>query len=166
MGSTGSGYRPGMAENNSITVSREIPAPSNDLFDVLSNPHRHAELDSSGFVRSLEQGDRLEKVGQQFTMNMTGDHMDGDYQTDNVVSAFDENKMIGWKTAPAGTEPPGWEWLWELKSEGSDSTTATLTYDWSNVTDQDLLDQIGFPLVSEEELDESLGKLAAAVSAA
>ena len=49
---------------------------------------------------------------------LAGDHMGGEYQTDNFVSAFDADKMIGWRTAPAGTEPPGWEWLWELKPEG------------------------------------------------
>jgi hypothetical protein len=68
--------------------------------------------------------------------------------------------MIGWKTAPAGTEPPGWEWLWELKSGGSDSTDVTLTYDWSRVTDQGLLDKVGFPLVSQEQLEDSLSRLA------
>ncbi len=155
-----------MSDSTSITVRREIPAPAKDLFDVLSNPHRHTELDSSGFVRGLDHGDRLEKTGQKFTMNMTGEHMGGDYQTDNFVSAYDENKMIGWKTAPAGIEPPGWEWLWELHSDGSDTTTATLTYDWSNVTDQDLLDKVGFPLVSEDELEDSLAKLSGAVNSA
>lgn len=154
-----------MTDQTSITVEREVPASAAELFEVLSNPHRHIELDSSGFVRGLDRGDRIEKVGQQFTMNMTGEHMGGDYQTDNIISAFDENKMIGWKTAPAGTEPPGWEWLWELTSTGSDTTKVTLTYDWSNVTDQDLLDEVGFPLVSEEEMAVSLGKLAAAASA-
>lgn len=153
-----------MTESTSLTVQRQIPAAANEVFDVLSNPHRHAQLDASGLVRGLEHGDRLTKVGQKFVMNMSGDHMGGDYKTDNIVSAFDENKMIGWKTAPAGNEPPGWEWLWNLESEGSDSTMATLTYDWSKVTDQDLLDKVGFPLVKEDELEESLGKLVQAAT--
>jgi len=153
-----------MTNETRITVEREIPLASQDLFDVLTNPNRHTELDSSGFVRSLVHGDRLEEVGQKFTMNMVGDHMGGEYQTDNFVSAYDENKMIGWKTAPAGVEPPGWEWLWELKSEGSDSTTASLTYDWSRVTDTNLLEKVGFPLISEDQLQESLGQLASAAT--
>ena len=154
-----------MSNVTAIAVEREIPASSKELFDVLSNPYRHAELDGSGFVRSIDHGDRLAKVGQKFTMNMSGPHMGGDYQTDNVVSAYDENHMIGWKTAPAGNEPPGWEWLWELKATGSDSTTVTLTYDWSHVSDPDLLAKIKFPLVSEDQLEASLAKLGAAVSA-
>ena len=153
-----------MSDHTSITVQREIPTSAKALFDVLSNPHRHTDLDGSGFMRGLSKGDRLTKVGQQFTMNMDGPHMGGEYQTDNIVNAFDQDKMIGWKTAPAGTEPPGWEWLWELKPEGADSTRVSLTYDWSKVTDRDLLAKIKFPLVSEADLEQSLGRLAEAES--
>ncbi|CAN5504667.1 SRPBCC family protein [soil metagenome] len=153
-----------MSNNGSITVQREIPSSAKEIFDVLSNPHRHTELDGSGFIQGLEKGDRLEKVGQKFTVNMNGPHMGGDYKTDNFVSAFDPDKMIGWKTAPAGSEPPGWEWLWELRSEGSGSTLVSLTYDWSKVTDPDLLSKISFPLVSEHELETSLGKLTEATT--
>ena len=67
-------------------------------------------------------------------------------------------------TVPAGVEPPGWEWVWELKADGPDSTEVTLTYDWSRVTDKGLLQQIGFPLVSKDQLEDSLGNLASAVS--
>ncbi len=153
-----------MSDDKQIQVQRTINAPAASVFDVLSNPHKHEQLDGSGFVRGLDRGDRITKTGQQFRMNMTGDHMGGEYQTDNVISAFDENKLIGWKTAPAGSEPPGWEWLWELKSSGSDSTDVTLTYDWSKVTDTDLLSKISFPLVPEQALEDSLAHLAETVS--
>lgn len=150
----------GMTDDKQIKVQRTINASAPTVFDVLSNPHRHVEMDGSGFVRGLDRGDRITSTGQQFRMNMVGDHMGGEYQTDNIVSAFDENKMIGWKTAPAGTEPPGWEWLWELESTGLDSTDVTLTYDWANVTDPGILSKVSFPLVSQDQLDDSVAKLA------
>ena len=153
-----------MTEQNRITVQRTIDAPSQALFDVLSNPERHPELDGSGFVRSDEKTDRITATGQVFRMNMSGEHMGGDYQTDNTVTGYDKNHLLAWQTAPAGNEPPGWEWLWELKSQGSDSTEVTLTYDWSRVTDKELLAKIGFPLVQEAQLEDSLANLAAAVS--
>jgi len=153
-----------MTDHQKITVQRTIDASTADVFDVLSNPERHPELDGSGFVLSVDQSDRITATGQQFRMNMTGDHMGGDYQTDNVVTAYDPNKMVAWQTAPAGQEPPGWEWLWELDAQGPDSTDVRLTYDWSKVTDTDLLSKISFPLVSESQLDDSLGNLASAVS--
>lgn len=40
-----------------------------------------------------------------------------------------------------------------------------LTYDWSNVTDKELLRMISFPLVPESSLDQSLVKLASAAIA-
>ncbi|TDT32732.1 hypothetical protein ACF3NT_01470 [Naumannella halotolerans] len=150
-----------MSDDKKITVERSIDAPTDALFDILSNPERHLELDGSGFIVSLEHGDRISEVGQVFTFNMSGDHMGGDYKTDNHVSGYAKNKLLAWKTAPAGTEPPGWEWLWELEADGPDATTVRLTYDWSAVTDPKLTPL--FPLVSAEQLDDSLNKLAAAV---
>ncbi len=153
-----------MAQEKKITVQRTLDAPTEDVFEVLTNPERHPDLDGSGFVRSVDHADRIQSVGQVFTMNMSGDHMGGDYQTDNHVTAYSENKMVGWKTAPAGTEPPGWEWLWELAPEGPGHTLVSHTYDWSDVTDAALLEKIDFPLVTQDDLEETLGRLAAAVS--
>ncbi len=153
-----------MSDDKKITVSRTIDASAADIFTVLSNPQRHAELDGSGFIVSDDKTDRITATGQVFTMNMEGDHMGGEYKTDNHVVGYDENKLLAWKTAPAGTEPPGWQWVWELKPQDADTTDVTLTYDWSAVTDKALLKKVSFPLVSESELEDSLGRLAAAVS--
>jgi uncharacterized protein YndB with AHSA1/START domain len=153
-----------MSTDTSITVQRTIDAATPDVFDVLSNPERHAELDGSGFVVSDEKTDRITATGQVFRMNMSGDHMGGDYQTDNTVTGYDRNHLLAWQTAPADTEPPGWEWVWELTAEGSDATDVRLTYDWGRVTDPAILEKVSFPLVSEAQLEESLNRLAAAVS--
>ena len=103
-------------------------------------------------------------------MNMHREQMGGDYRTHNFVTAFDENKMVGWQPAPeaedgsAPTEPLGWEWLYQLKPRGADSTEVSLTYDWSKV-DASLQKQVGFPAIPEADLEESLNQLAAAVTA-
>ena len=152
-----------MAEEQKITVQRTIDAPADRIFEVLTNPERHAELDGSGMVRSDEKSDRIQAVGDVFTMNMTNEWM-GDYQTDNHVTAYDENKMVGWKTAQRDAEPVGWEWLWDLDSRGSATTVVTHTYDWSHVTDPKVLKQISFPLIAREQLEETLNQLAAAVA--
>jgi hypothetical protein len=150
--------------DNSLIVHRTIPTSAKTIFDVLSLPSRHVQLDGSGFVRSTDHADRITANGQTFRMNMTGDHMGGEYQTDNTVTGFVRDKLIAWQTAPAGTEPPGWEWMWELEPQGPDSTDVTLTYDWSKVTDKDLLRKVSFPLVSKHQLEDSLSNLAEAVS--
>jgi uncharacterized protein YndB with AHSA1/START domain len=150
--------------DSTITVERTINASSDTVFDVLTNPDRHVDLDGSGFVTAVAKGDRLQGVGDTFRMNMTGDHMGGDYQTDNRVTGFDKNHLLSWQTAPAGKEPPGWEWVWELESQGSDQTLVRHTYDWSKVTDQALLAKGLFPLVSAEQLEDTLQRLDQAVT--
>jgi uncharacterized protein YndB with AHSA1/START domain len=145
--------------DSTITVERTINASTDAVFDVLSNPDRHVELDGSGFVTAVAKGDRIQGVGDTFRMNMTGDHMGGDYQTDNTVTGYDKNHLLSWQTAPAGKEPPGWEWVWELESQGSDQTLVRHTYDWSKVTDRALLDKGLFPLVSADQLEDTLQRL-------
>lgn len=155
-----------MSNDTSLTVTRTIDAPASEIFDVLSLPSRHVELDGSGFVRSVDHGDRITAVGQKFRMNMAGDHMGGEYQTDNYVTGYDDGRLLAWQTAPAGSEPPGWQWVWELAPQGPDSTEVRHTYDWGRVTDADLLAKLSFPLVEEEQLEDTLARLAAAVAAA
>ena len=153
-----------MSDDKRITVQRTIDAPTQVVFDVLSNPQRHPELDGSGFVLSDEKSDRITGTGDVFRMNMSGAHMGGDYQTDNTVTGYDANHLLAWQTAPADTEPPGWEWTWQLAAQGPEATEVTLSYDWSKVTDPQLLEKISFPLVPQSALEDSLARLAAAVS--
>ncbi|MGC1208043.1 MAG: SRPBCC family protein [Ornithinimicrobium sp.] len=153
-----------MSDEKQITVSRSIDVSNATIFEVLSNPEHHAAIDGSGFVLSDDRSDRITGTGQVFTMNMSGDHMGGDYKTDNHVTGYDPGKLLAWQTAPAGTQPPGWQWVWELTPTGPDATDVSLTYDWSGVTDQDLLSKLSFPLVTQEQLEDSLAHLAEAVS--
>ncbi|HEY5783836.1 MAG TPA: SRPBCC family protein [Microlunatus sp.] len=153
-----------MTDETSITVRRNIDVAPAQVFDLLTNPDRHVEFDGSGFLRSADHPQRIMAVGDTFRMNMTGDHMGGEYQTDNHVTGYQPHQLLAWKTAPAGEEPPGWEWVYELTPAGPEQTDVTLTYDWSSVTDKQLLRKITFPLVSKDELETSLAQLAAAVS--
>ncbi|WP_229052614.1 SRPBCC family protein [Aeromicrobium sp. Leaf350] len=153
-----------MTDTTQLTATRTIDASADTVFEVLSNPERHAEIDGSGFVRGDAVSDRITATGQVFTMNMAGDHMGGEYQTDNHVTGYDKNHLLAWKTAPAGTEPLGWEWVWELDAQGPDQTEVTLTYDWGKVDDPELLKKISFPLVPQENLEDSLNLLASVVA--
>ncbi|WP_313022818.1 SRPBCC family protein [Mobilicoccus sp.] len=153
-----------MSDDKKITVSRTIDASPQEVWAVISNPARHREIDGSGQIVSDEKTDRITANGQVFTMNMNAPHMGGDYQTDNHVTGYDESRLLAWQTAPAGTEPKGWEWLYQLTPEGPNSTQVQLTYDWSKVTDKELLKKVRFPLIQEDALEDTLSRLASAVS--
>lgn len=148
----------------SISATRTIDAPAGAIFAFLSDPAHHAALDGSGMVQSDSKSDRITATGQVFTMNQNWEKMGGDYQTDNHVVGYDDNRLLAWKTAPAGEEPPGWEWVWRFEASGPDATEVSVTYDWSGVTDKELLKKISFPAVSQDALDSTLANLAAQVS--
>ena len=113
---------------------------------------------------AADDTERITAAGEKFVMNMHGDHMGGDYKTDNHVTGYAKDKLLAWQTAPAGTEPPGWEWLWELEAQGPNETLVRHTYDWSKVTDKDLLKKVSFPLVTEDQMAQTIDKVADAAT--
>ncbi|GHD88576.1 MULTISPECIES: SRPBCC domain-containing protein [Kocuria] len=148
----------------SITVSRLIDAPAEEIFEILTLPAKHPSLDASGTVISGTD-QRIQNVGDVFVMNMHAEMMGGDYKTENHVTGLDPNKLIAWKPCPEGTsvEDNGWEWVYELQPEGSDSTTVTLTYSWEHANPK-VTKKISFPLFGEKVLEESLERLASTVA--
>lgn len=148
----------------SITVSRLIDAPAEEIFEILTLPAKHPSLDASGTVISGTD-QRIQNVGDVFVMNMNAEMMGGDYKTENHVTGLDPNKLIAWKPCPEGTsvEDNGWEWVYELQPEGSDSTTVTLTYSWEHVNPA-VEKEVSFPLFGEKVLEESLERLASTVA--
>ena len=149
-----------MTDTNS--APRVLDASADPIFDLLSNPQRHAETDNSGMVVSADQAERLKAVGDTFTMNMTKE--DGDYQTRNEVFALQENKVIGWQNqenTTAGVNV-GAKWLYELEPVDADHTRVTLTYDRSEIG----LDNVRAmsEKFDDDFLETSLDALASAVS--
>lgn len=151
-----------MSDQMNVTVSRVINASANDLFDILTLPQRHRDVDGSSMIVSDDRTQRIQAVGDTFTMNMHHESQGGDYQIENHVTAYVPNKVVGWAPAAVGEEPSGHTWVWTLDPQGPDSTEVTLTYDWSAVTDKDLLAHL--PAVPKPALEESLNLLAASVA--
>ena len=150
-----------MTETNSAT--RVIDASASEIFDILSNPVRHPETDNSGMVVSLDQGDRIQSVGDTFTMNMTKE--DGDYQTVNEVFAIQDDRIIGWKNVENTTAEVkvGAKWLYELEPIDADNTNVTLTYQRDELEENLLAMTEKF---DDDFLAKSLDSLAEAVAGA
>jgi len=77
-----------------VVVSRFIPAPAEQIFNLLANPYEHHRLDGSGTVQLPREGapHRL-YLGARFSMNMK---MGASYMTVNRVVAYEENRVIAW----------------------------------------------------------------------
>ncbi|MEV6010803.1 hypothetical protein AB0M29_28790 [Streptomyces sp. NPDC051976] len=86
----------------------------------------------------------------------------GDYRIENHVVAFTENRVIAWVPRRPGQRPAGDRFTWKLTPIDDVHTEVTQTYDWAAVTHPAEVPRL--PVVSAEELDASLTRLAAAVA--
>jgi hypothetical protein len=150
--------------DDSVSASAVINAPAEAIFAVLAEPAKHAAIDGTGWVREDLDSKSLTAAGQIFRMSMYHpNHPEGNYQMANRVELFDPPSAISWKPgydAGDGTlQFGGWIWRYDLMPAGASSTTVTLSYDWSAVSDS-IREHIGFPPFPPEHLGNSLAHLA------
>jgi hypothetical protein len=134
-------------EYQPVRVSRRIEAPAADIFRVLSDPRRHLEIDGSEMLRGAVSDAVVTGVGDVFTMRMYySEH--GDYEMDNHVVEFEQDRRIGWEpwagsghpdTAPDSTAEIRWGhvWSYELTPDGPDATIVTEIYDCSRAPEEE-----------------------------
>ncbi len=79
------------------TVERFIPAPANEIFDLLADPSRHQDIDGSGTVREANAGSTRLALGSKFGMSMKAGV---GYTMESTIIEFDENRRIAWQSRP------------------------------------------------------------------
>lgn len=149
-----------------ITVTRDVQADPERVFALLADPARHIEIDGSGLMRGLADGERVTAVGDTFVMNMNNPIL-GDYQVRNTVHSFVAGQEIGWgpqlypvdgyRDKLGDMVTGGHTFTWRLTESPSGGTSVTLVQDWSGVTDPRFKSL--FPLITEAMLTESLDRL-------
>ena len=128
------------------SVSRTIDAPAARIFEILTDPQRHLDLDGSEMLRGAISNDVITGVGDVFSMRMYMEEV-GDYVMMNYVVEFELNRRIGWEPAPgdaAASEdglypigiPAGHRWSFELIPDGPDSTIVTEIFDCSSAPEE------------------------------
>ena len=134
-------------EYQPVRVSRRIEAPASVIFRVLADPRRHLEIDGSGMLRGPVSDAVISGVGDVFTMRMYYS-AHGDYEMDNHVVEFEQDRRIGWEpaagrghpdTAPDSTAEARWghRWCYELAPDGPGATFVTESYDCSRAPDDE-----------------------------
>jgi len=99
-----------------------INAPAEKIFAVLSNPHRHKEIDGSATIQENISGPDKLILGSKFGMKM---HLGIDYRIKNTVVEYSENSLIAWRHLGR------WIWRYELVNIGAQTTQVTETFDAS-----------------------------------
>lgn len=109
--------------NEQVKAARIIiNAPAEKIFAVLSNPHRHKEIDGSETIQENISGPEKLTLGSKFGMKM---HLGIDYRILNTVVEYSENSLIAWRHIGR------WIWRYELVHLGPNSTQVTETFDAS-----------------------------------
>ena len=116
---------------------RRIAAPAHEIFEVLRDPRRHREIDSSGMVRTTDASP-IAAVGDAFVMSMHND-MFGDYEMRSEVVAFVPDQVIAWAPKRHDVVEDSWDhrWGWLLEPDGG-ATEVTAYYDCSRVPEEGL----------------------------
>ncbi|BDH15562.1 SRPBCC family protein [Streptomyces hygroscopicus] len=169
-----------------ISVSKDIEATPRQLFAVLRDPARHAELDGSGMLRGRPEGPSLLGPGDRFSMGMAQGRIA--YRSVNVVVEYEKDRLIAWETwgeFRGRRLVGGQRWRYELTpvdgpddADGTDGTVGmdgtgsagttrvTHTYDWSRARLPRLVVELpGFPKRMGPAMATSLERLASAVRA-
>ena len=161
-----------MNSTKQMEVSRVVHAPAARVFGVLVDPRRHVEIDGSGLLRGTDAGP-VTAVGQTFSMDMHRDDL-GDYRVINTVREYVPDTCLRWapdldRSWPcslvdmlADVTTGGHTYTYRLR-EVADGTEVTQTYDWADVHDPTIASFC--PFISDDEMDETLARLARAVEA-
>lgn len=105
-----------------VSHSVVVPAPAQDIFNLLADPRRHSEIDGSGSVKAaqIDAPERL-ALGAQFGMNM---RIGMPYKITNTVVEFEEGRLIGWRHLGGHI----WRYILEPVDGG---TKVTEQFDWN-----------------------------------
>jgi uncharacterized protein YndB with AHSA1/START domain len=98
------------------TVERVIPAPPDQIFELLADPRRHPDIDGSGTVRRSKDGPECLSLGSRFGMSMK---LGVPYSMVSEVIEFEDGRRIAWQTrppSPLGARLAGGRiWRYELE---------------------------------------------------
>jgi uncharacterized protein YndB with AHSA1/START domain len=137
-----------------VRAARQIRASADRIFELIADPAQQPRWDGNANLKEAAPGQRVQAVGDSFTMRLTR----GGIRNNHVVD-FVEGRRIAWRPAVQGKSPPGHLWAWELEPRGPCCTQVTHTYDWTDLTDRSRIPRAR--ATSAEKLQASLDRLAA-----
>lgn len=148
-----------------MEVQRTIAADPATIFKVLSDPHGHVTIDSSGMLMDAT-GAPVAAVGDTFVVHMDrealNDYPMGRYDVTVKITAFVPDREIAW-TVDGQIQPPIGHIYGYTLEPVDDGTLVTSYYDWSSI-DPTWKEADVFPIMSELALRATLGILARTVA--
>ncbi len=134
-----------------VSVNKVVTATPQQIFDLLADPKRHAEIDGSGSVKAAQSDapTRL-SLGAKFGMDMK---IGAPYKITNEVVEFDEGKRIAWRHFGGHV----WRYILEPADGG---TLVTEQFDYNGSKSQLMLRAINAPGRNKKSMVATLDRLA------
>jgi len=135
-------------------VSRRatVAAPPAEIFALVSDPHRHPELDGSGTVRDIPvSGPHQLSKGATFSVGMK--QFGVPYRITSTVTAYEDGALVEWQ------HPMGHRWRWQLREMEPGTTEVTETFDYSTAKAPKLLELFGQPKANAAGITKTLEAL-------
>lgn len=134
-----------------VSVNKVVSATPQQIFDLLADPKRHADIDGSGSVKAAQSDApaRL-SLGAKFGMDMK---IGAPYKITNEVVEFDEGKRIAWRHFGGHI----WRYILEPADGG---TLVTEQFDFNGSKSQLMLRAINAPGRNKKSMIATLDRLA------
>lgn len=136
----------------SLSRSAVVPAPPAQVFDLLADPRRHADIDGSGSVRGQVHGPGRLSLGARFGMRM---RLGVPYVISSTVVEFEPDRRIAWRHVGHHV------WRYELEPVDG-GTRVTETFDWAPARAPRVLELLRVPARNARGIEATLARLQAA----
>jgi hypothetical protein len=151
-----------MSDAERVSVSRRIGAPAKEIFQLITDPEMHVQIDGSGMLMAAPGAQRLQAVGDTFAMDMDrealGDIPLGKYKVLNTVTKIVPDTELEWNVGGLERGPLGHVYGYQLEAIGADETEVTTYCDWSGIPDE-IREAVTWPVVPVTMLTKSLENL-------
>ncbi|PIE34473.1 MAG: dimethyladenosine transferase [Ilumatobacter coccineus] len=143
-----------------ISQTVTIAAPPNQIFALLADPARHAEIDGSDTVQGTRSTTEPLTSGSTFSMKMKLGPIP--YRITNRVVEFQHDRLIAWQHFG------GHRWRYELEptttDTGTPATRVTESFDWSTSRIPWLIERARYPARHRINIAATLERLAAVIT--
>jgi hypothetical protein len=146
-----------------VSATRRIAAPAGELFQIVSNPAGHVDIDGSGMLEAAPDARPLTAVGETFDMDMDraplGDIPNmGKYQVRNTVTQIIPDRLFEWGVGGADRPLFGHVYGWLIEPVGDAECDVTNYCDWTNIPEE-MRSRRAWPVVPVEMMQRSVENL-------
>jgi hypothetical protein len=146
-----------------ISATRRIAAPASKIFQIVSSPDGHIQIDGSGMLEASPGARPLTAVGDTFDMDMDRTPLNDipnlvKYNVRNTVTQFVPDRLIEWTVGSADRPPLGHVYGWQIEPVSDTESEVTNYCDWTGIP-QEARERRPWPVVPVHMLELSVENL-------